>query len=787
MDTLTARFNCCFDPGAPVVYFPIRHHSPACSLHLGRLLEEYRPACILIEGPADTNHLLEHAAAGDTTAPVCIYYSSLHKVKNDEGENEERRSACYYPLLDFSPELVAIRHGFAHAIPTRFIDLPYSELALLERGERGGDEGKNTYYSDYYLARSAYIESLCKKQGCRDYGELWEKLFEIGGLSMDTAAFIRSMLALCHFSRVDYPPELLEEEGCLAREAHMAAEIAAAKADYPRVLVVTGGFHTAALAALLEGTPQKPALSGGKGDSYLIPYSMAESDQLAGYASGMPFPAFYQRVFETLAKRPDTAFDDAVLRFLVQIGGALRAQKESTSIADEIAALAQSRGLAALREKPQQGVYELLDAVNSAYIKEQSGSAPGIARTVTRLLRGDRMGTVSAGVQQIPLLLDFQKQSARHRLKTGSAMRQEITLEILAKPAHREASAFFHRLAFLGTGFGEKLFGPDYRSRDTSRVREKWRYGASAKVQSNLVDVSYLGGTVREAASTLLGRRRESDTGCGDCTQLLIDAAVMDLTEHIAPLLDRTREAVALDGSFPSLSAAAENLLFLESAKWLLNLPDDAVPADLLPGVYNKAASLVSSLATKDEGEDRALAGSLKGLYQISRRAGIDPEPLTEALRDLAGRDAPPPSLHGAAVGLLYADGRLEPDEALQHAQAYLFGTGEQVKKSGRFLGGLFLSAWDILFSGSGFLEGLSQVLSALPQDEFLTILPDLRLAFSTFTPSQIDRVGAAVAKLLGVTKQAVAAAAVPEQVLRLGRALDGYAREHIAKQEVGA
>ena len=32
---------------------PIRHHSPACALALSALLEEVRPAVVLIEGPAE--------------------------------------------------------------------------------------------------------------------------------------------------------------------------------------------------------------------------------------------------------------------------------------------------------------------------------------------------------------------------------------------------------------------------------------------------------------------------------------------------------------------------------------------------------------------------------------------------------------------------------------------------------------------------------------------------------------------------------------------------------------
>jgi len=40
-----------FDLSAPVLFFPVRHHSPVCSYQLLRTIELYSPEIILIEGP----------------------------------------------------------------------------------------------------------------------------------------------------------------------------------------------------------------------------------------------------------------------------------------------------------------------------------------------------------------------------------------------------------------------------------------------------------------------------------------------------------------------------------------------------------------------------------------------------------------------------------------------------------------------------------------------------------------------------------------------------------------
>ena len=43
------------NPSSNIIFFPIRHHSPACSYHLKNLIKEYQPDCILIEGPIEAN------------------------------------------------------------------------------------------------------------------------------------------------------------------------------------------------------------------------------------------------------------------------------------------------------------------------------------------------------------------------------------------------------------------------------------------------------------------------------------------------------------------------------------------------------------------------------------------------------------------------------------------------------------------------------------------------------------------------------------------------------------
>ena len=58
-----------------VVYFPIRHHSPACARHLERLLRDRHPEVILIEGPASFTPLIPLILHPGTAAPFAVYTS----------------------------------------------------------------------------------------------------------------------------------------------------------------------------------------------------------------------------------------------------------------------------------------------------------------------------------------------------------------------------------------------------------------------------------------------------------------------------------------------------------------------------------------------------------------------------------------------------------------------------------------------------------------------------------------------------------------------------------------
>ena len=66
-----------FDWSAPVLYYPVRHHSPACAWHLERAMERYQPQLVLVEGPENANDLIPILANPETKAPVALWFPDL--------------------------------------------------------------------------------------------------------------------------------------------------------------------------------------------------------------------------------------------------------------------------------------------------------------------------------------------------------------------------------------------------------------------------------------------------------------------------------------------------------------------------------------------------------------------------------------------------------------------------------------------------------------------------------------------------------------------------------------
>src|SRR5262245_7208854 len=223
------------DLTARVVFFPVRHHSPAAARLLRQLALAIKPGAVLIECPSDYNDRLDERRLPHQP-PIAIY----SYVRQQDGS----RSGAFYPLCEHSPEWQALVVGREVGAEVRFIDLPWADIAATD-----ADETSNRF-TDAFFRRSAYVAALCRKLGVDDFHTLWDTLFEIDP-KLDVATYLRRGHELCGNMR------LLEGAGRLSdrrREAFMAGGIRQAmKKTTKPIVVVVGGAHCLPLWARISG------------------------------------------------------------------------------------------------------------------------------------------------------------------------------------------------------------------------------------------------------------------------------------------------------------------------------------------------------------------------------------------------------------------------------------------------------------------------------------------------------------------------------------------------------
>ena len=752
---------------AEIILLPVRHHSPACAFHVNRTINQVRPAVILVEGPDNADALIPVMVHEETKAPFAIYYS--YHDQSGRISEEKAHYKCYYPFLDYSPELAALRAGNRLGIQTAFIDLPYGDILAASQEGRGllkAQEEKSNYNDDYLLSRNEYLLKLCERTGLRSFDEFWEKYFELNGMQEESARWFDNLLVYCGLARENTPRESMEEDGCLAREAYMAERIrehaerlAGAEG---KVLVVTGGFHTPGLKALLAGAEEKAILAkdGKRRDKvpekdqgvYLMPYSMEAADALNGYASGMPFTGFYQKIWDR-TEESETPYEDAVLDMIVAAGKETRRREGYLSTYDEICACAMARGLAGLRGKQEPGAYELLDAVLSSFVKgEYNLASDGPVRILRRMMTGNAIGALCRQADVPPIIYDFQEECRHFGLKVGSTLEAEVTLSIFSNPKHRRESMFFNRMLYLNTAFARKIKGPNLQlKKDRNLMREIWKYKWSSQVNAALIEVSVYGATLEEAVISLVKEELKKELGARESALLLTRVFEMGLKDQTEPVFDRVYELLLQDTDFYSIAEALKSLMMMEELGSLYGSSLDF--GELIAIGCRKLISLLPSMTRiKDEDLDSCM-NALKLLYRITGRdcmAGQERDDYFNVLEKMTRDGEINAGLNGCVHGILYGSGREAADEIEMVCKGYLGGTKEQLFSTAQFFRGLFFTARDLVFIGEQFVRMLDGFYGAVSEEEFMELLPKLRMAFAYFTPREIDRIAAMAAGLHG-------------------------------------
>lgn len=730
-------FEKSFNYNSNFLLFPIRHHSPVCSYHLTKVMEEYKPEIVLIEGPHYSTKLIPYMVSQKTLPPFCIYMSY---------DDKKQKHRAFYPFLEFSPELVALKKAKELGIESEFIDLSFGEK-ILNTPYRDEEE-------DREFTKSSYYEMLVERMGCQNFNELWEKIFETRGYHLKSEDFVRELFYYCWYSRKNNPEDEILYSGDIAREYFMAKNIKKAMENHSKVMVITGGIHTVELVNLIgmEKIPdlQLKMLKEEESPSYLMPYSFQEADRNYGYASGMIFPYFYQKVWENITKKKPTPFEDAVLSFIINLAGILR-KKQALSIADEIQAQYMVKGLATLRDKVECGVFELIDGVKSAFIKGELNLyyQPALDN-LYRLLTGMKMGSVDEDSGVPPLVNDFLEKCRKYKLDIGSSVKKESKLDIYNNSTHREKSRFFHQLVYLGADFCSYIKGHENGTgKGRILLRETWEYRFTSLVQTNLISSSAYGATTEETSINLIKKEIfEESLNSEEISNKLLEVNKMGLISIYKIVEKKLSDIIFGDVNFYSVGNCFENLCEIEMYNRSFALEISSELENLKKLALDRVLTLFYTVMMAPKDEEDSLLERVKYLYTYF----IDSDDLESRERflnilysfyqDIGTNSA----LSGIATGILFKSGRLTLEEGVEKFKSYIEGTDDSKRVSASFLKGFFTIAKDIVFVDNKLLKLLDEVLKDTENNIFMEILPDLRMAFTHFLPFETDRIAQEVA-----------------------------------------
>jgi hypothetical protein len=757
----------------PLYWFPVRHHSPAVARALETAILDRRPEVIFIEGPHEANDLIPHIVDEKTKPPIAIY-SSYRDDKNVLGlagiespaADIPPRFACWYPMLAYSPEYVALQAASKIEAKAVFMDLPHSALikpaapaATAPTAAKPKDKpaaGHTVEVEDERLIiESGFYQQLAKAAGYRSWQEAWDSLFEAREFT-GPEELRRELAAFCCAVRATTAPGRVDTDGTRERERFMLRTIRqtlkAEKIKPEKAMVVCGGFHLFLDRDDLHMPPDPP-----EGTVYMtvVPYSFFRVSELSGYAAGNRAPQYYQLTWDMHREgRPA----DALVEYIVSVLKQTRREGEPLSSADAIAVSQHALMLGRLRGRPVPILDDIHDALITCCCKGDPADEGVVLRKAMDTVDiGTKIGRVTPALGRLPIVNDFYAQL--DDLELGEVLGKEKRLIVdLDKRQEADArrSVLLHRLKFLGVPLGEMTESPSGDYATGLIFREKWALRWSPQTEPSLVEQNLYGDTIEAAA---LNRLREAlardEAHAGQTCRRLVESLDMDLPNLVRQAEDACSRAIDADDRFVSLCQALTSLTVIDRYAVFRNLRRDVLD-DLITRSFNRACFALPGVANVPEDQQKAVVEALLALAEVvlrGDREGLDRHVFSQYVRQ-AAKVSTVPFLRGIFLGALAELREMTPDDLAAEVSALAKAPVEHMVTAGDFLDGIMaVSRTSILLGADSLIGALDELLRAAEWEPFLVMLPRLRAAFERLHGRQRDSLAERVAARYGLAE----------------------------------
>ena len=721
--------------------FGIRHHGPGSARALVQALDALQPDAMLIEGPPDANAVLQLAQQPAMKPPVALLIY----------DPTTPQRCAFYPFAQFSPEWQALHYALKHAIPVELMDLPQAhrlaenkaaaERAIDLPNDQASDEEDATVEEttdDPLRIRRDPLLWLAQAAGYDDSERWWEAMVEERQDAQGVfEAILDAMSALREAydqQPCDCPAEQRHEQ---QREAYMRKTIRATlKQGYQRVAVICGAWHTPALATMPTIKQDNATLKGLAKIKTLatwVPWTHGRLARQSGYGAGIESPGWYHYLWQHTARHP---YDSGLANgWLCRVAQRLRAEGLDISPAHVIEAVRLAETLAALRDRPQPGLAEMDDSIESVLL----GGDPAVMALIhQQLIIGQTLGKVPEECPTVPLQQDLIRQQKSLRLKVTADFKY-LNLD-LRRALDLKRSQLFHRLRLLEIPWGNPIVA---QQKNRGTFRESWRLQWQPEFAIQLIEASICGNTVERAASSRVIECSEQSDQLAELAELIDHALLANLPDAVQRAIEQLNQRASLSSdiahqldTLPSLiSIVRYGSVRNSDAETMVHLVDHMISRICI--------GLLSACHSLDDQAAGAMLHSIQSAHSaitLLDRADHQ-QPWHHALHRLADSD----SLHGLIRGRscrLLLDGGYLDSEVSARRFGVALSPAVEPSQAAAWIEGFLSDSGILLIHDEQLWAILDDWVSQLSHPHFLETLPLLRRTFAKFSQPERRTMG---------------------------------------------
>lgn len=287
--------------------------------------------------------------------------------------------------------------------------------------------------------------------------------------------------------------------------------------------------------------------------------------------------------------------------------------------------------------------------------------------------------------------------------------------------------------------------GPQYtKGKDEARIRELWEIQYHSQIEPTLVDWSVYGDSIESICLAHFQEQLTKMQLANEAGSFLLDLFTTGFSAQIGICFSVLLPLIQNDTDFLSqcrFLAYAEKVLTLQ--RTILGNQSDA-----LRRLVQRAFFLATALLPYAGGEAADISQGIRQLYALSQKYPTlcEKDAFLQQLAHMLADSLPDAQIYGVCLAIGTKTEVLSLADCQTRIAAFFSSANGELLA--QFLTGFLSAGRDLLFVHTDILVDLDRAISQMESEQFLTVLPQLRSAFTALLPAETDRISHTIAQL---------------------------------------